>query len=200
MPILFILLLVLAIKSLTLKDSYKGVEFLFKTEFKTFFDNKSAVLYAIGHSFFSLSIVMAIMITYGSYVDKKENLFSSVFKVAVLDTLVAVISGLIIFPAVFSFGLEPSESAGLVFVSLPNIFNSMIGGQFFGAIFFLLFTFAGLTSTISVLETSVSYLIDDKNINRVKSTILSSIGIFIISIISSLSLGNLGSTINSVGA
>ncbi|MDO5027226.1 MAG: sodium-dependent transporter [Tissierellia bacterium] len=191
MPILFAILVVLAIRSLSLKNASLGLEFLFKPDFKAFFNDRDAILTAIGHSFYSLSIGMGILITYGSYVSKEENLFASVAKISLLDTLVAVLSGVVIFPAVFSFGLEPAQGAGLVFASLPNIFQSMWGGQFFGALFFLLFTFAALTSTISLLETSVSYLVDKRQMPRQKASLIASLGIAVIAIFSSLSMGNL---------
>lgn len=189
MPVLLMLLILLAIRSLSLENAYLGLDFLFKPDFKAFFNDKDAILTAIGHSFYSLSIGMGIMITYGSYVNKNENLFSSVAKISVLDTLVAILSGVVIFPAVFSFGIEASQGPGLVFASLPNIFQSMWGGQFFGAMFFLLFTFAALTSTISLLETSVSFLVDNKKMDRKKASLLSSLGIAIIAVFASLSMG-----------
>lgn len=189
MPALLIILVLLAIRSLTMENASLGLNFLFKPDFKAFFSDRDAILTAIGHSFYSLSIGMGIMITYGSYVSKSENLFSSVAKISFLDTLVAILSGVVIFPAVFSFGLEPAQGPGLVFASLPNIFQSMWGGQVFGAMFFLLFTFAALTSTISLLETSVSFLVDNKKIDRKKASLLASIGIAIIAIFSSLSMG-----------
>lgn len=191
MPGLFILLIILVVRSLTLEKAYLGLEFLFKPDFKSLFSDRDAILSAIGHSFYSLSIGMGIMVTYGSYVNKDENLFSTVFKISILDTLAAVLSGMVIFPAVFSYGLEPSQGPGLVFASLPNIFQSMWGGQIFGGLFFLLFTFAALTSTISLLETSVSYLIDDKAMGRGKATLLAGAGLVVISVLSSLSMGNL---------
>lgn len=191
MPALLGILVILAIRSLSLENASLGLKFLFKPDFKAFFSDRDAILTAIGHSFYSLSIGMGIMVTYGSYVSKSENLFSSVAKISILDTFVAVIAGVVIFPAVFSFGLEPSQGPGLVFASLPNIFQSMWGGRVFGALFFLLFTFAALTSTISLLETSVSYLVDKKDMDRQKASLLASLGIALIAIISSLSMGNL---------
>lgn len=189
MPVLLTILVLLGIRSLTLENASLGLEFLFKPDFKSFFSDRDSILTAVGHSFYSLSIGMGIMITYGSYVNKSENLFSSVAKISVLDTLVAILSGVVIFPAVFSFGLEPSQGPGLVFASLPNIFQSMWGGQVFGSMFFLLFTFAALTSTISLLETSVSFLVDNRKMNRKKASLIASIGIAVIAIFSSLSMG-----------
>lgn len=189
LPVLLIILVVLSIKSLSLEGAYKGLEFLYKPDFETLFASKDGILVAMGHAFYSLSLGMGIMITYGSYMDKGENLGKSVIKITIMDTLVALLAGLVIFPAVFSFGLEPGQGAGLVFITLPNVFLQMPGGFLFGSLFFLLLTFAALTSTISLLETVVAYLIDSKGMERRKATLYSGLLIMILAIISSLSMG-----------
>lgn len=107
-----------------------------------------------------------------------------------MDTVIAILSGLVIFPAVFSFGLEPSQGPGLVFISLPNVFGGMVGGRVFGTLFFMLLSFAALTSTISLLEVVVSYLIDSKGLKRSTATLLSGGLICIICVLSSLSMGS----------
>lgn len=189
LPILLLILIVLSVRSLTLKNAMAGLEFLFKPDFRTLLQSKDGILVAMGHAFYSLSLGMGIMVTYGSYMKKEENLGSAVLKISIMDTVVALLAGLVIFPAVFSFGLEPNQGPGLVFVTLPNVFLQMPGGVLFGSLFFLLLTFAAITSTISLLETVVAYLIDSKGMERKTATILSGIGISVISVISSLSMG-----------
>ncbi|WP_300410591.1 sodium-dependent transporter [Lagierella sp.] len=190
LPILAIILVILAIRSLTLPGAYKGVEFLLKPDFKAFFQKKDAILVAMGHAFYSLSLGMGILITFGSYMSQKDDLSDVAVKIAITDTIIAVLAGFVIFPAVFSFGLAPSQGPGLVFVSLPNVFGNMFGGKIFSALFFTLLAFSALTSTISLLETVVSYFIDSLGLKRSHATLLSGGLIFIICIFSSLSMGS----------
>lgn len=189
LPVLLIILIILSVRSLTLENAMKGVEFLFKPDFGALFASKDGILVAMGHAFYSLSLGMGIMVTYGSYMKKDEHLGGAILKISVMDTVVALLAGLVIFPAVFSFGLEPNQGAGLVFVTLPNVFMQMPGGVFFGSLFFLLLTFAAITSTISLLETVVAYFIDSMGMERKKATLVSGIGISFISVVSSLSMG-----------
>ncbi len=116
---------------------------------------------------------MGTLITYGSYIQKKENLGTTAFSVAVADTLVAVLAGIAIFPAVFAFNLEPNSGEGLVYITLPNIFQQMQGGYFFAIAFFILLSVAALTSTISVLEVIVAFFSEELGIKRKQATMLS---------------------------
>lgn len=189
LPLLLVILVVLAGIALTLSGAKEGLEFLWKPDFGKLFESKDGILAAMGHAFYSLSLGMGIMITYGSYVNKDEHLGKAVLKISIMDTLVALLAGLVIFPAVFSFGLEPNGGAGLVFITLPNVFEQMAFGQVFGTLFFILLTFAALTSTISLLETVVAYLIDSKGMKRIPATLLSGAGISVLAVVSSLAMG-----------
>ena len=189
MPILFILLIMLMIRSVTLEGASKGLEFLFKPDFSKL--TVKGVLEALGHAFYSLSLGMGIILTYGSYIKKEENIFPLAVQITIADTLVALMAGVVIFPAVFAYGLEPTSGPGLIFITLPAVFKSMPFGNFFGAMFFLLVAIAAITSTISLLEGVVSFVTEEYKINRVKATILISLGIFALSIPSTLSFGTM---------
>lgn len=189
LPLLLIILIILAGIALTLSGAKQGLEFLYKPDFAALFESKDGILAAMGHAFYSLSLGMGIMITYGSYVNKDEHIGKAVLKISIMDTLVALLAGLVIFPAVFTYGLEPNGGAGLVFITLPNVFEQMAGGPIFGMLFFILLTFAALTSTISLLETVVAYLIDSKGMKRMTATLLSGVGISILAVVSSLAMG-----------
>lgn len=187
MPSLFILLIVLAIRTLTLPGAEKGLEFYLKPDFSKI--NGQVILAAMAHSFFSLSLGMGCMVTYGSYLDKKENLLSNAVIIPLLDTFVAFMAGLVILPAVFAFGFEPNSGPGLVFITLPAVFSTMPAGQIFAVLFFVLLTVAALTSSISLLEVVVSYFIDQKGWKRSKAVLFNSIIMFILCIAASLSNG-----------
>ena len=171
MPILFILLIFLVVKSLTLKGSMSGLIFYLKPDFSKV--SGSMLINALGQAFFSLSLGMGTMITYGSYLSKKDNLVTSVSSVCILDTFIAFIAGLAIFPALFAMGLKPDQGPGLVFVIIPSIFSKMPGGAYFGSAFFVLLSIAALTSTISLLEVTVAYFIEEWKWTRKKATIIS---------------------------
>ncbi|RMH61658.1 MAG: sodium-dependent transporter [Calditrichaeota bacterium] len=164
MPLFFILLLALVIYAMTLDGAGKGLEFYLKPDFSKI--TGRTLLAALGQAFFSLSLGMGTMITYGSYLSKNDNLVTSGVSVALFDTLIALFAGLIIFPALFTMGKDPSAGPTLVFVVLPELFAQMPGGLVVGALFFVLLTVAALTSTISLLEVPVSYLIDDHKMDR----------------------------------
>jgi NSS family neurotransmitter:Na+ symporter len=186
-PMLLLIIIVLDVQALRLPGGMAGIDFLFKPDFSKL--TKEAVLAALGHAFFSLSLGMGIMITYGSYIDKKENLGKMAVNVSIADTLIALLAGVAIFPAVFAFGVEPTSGAGLVFMALPNVFPQMPGGYIFGVLFFTLLALAALTSTISLLEVVVAYLVDTHKVERKKAAILSSIAITLIGMVASLSNG-----------
>ncbi|QNL21908.1 sodium-dependent transporter [Hyphobacterium sp. CCMP332] len=189
MPILLILLATLIIYSLTLPGALQGAKFYLVPNFS---DISLRTIYtAMGQSFFSLSLGMGALITYGSYISKKENIISSAITVTLVDGLVAFMAGLLIFPLVFSQGQAPSAGPGLVFVALPGIFQEMgpIMGRLIGGGFFLLLCFAALTSTISLLEVPVAFIVDEKNWPRKKVVFGLAFLIFLIGIPSMLSVG-----------
>jgi len=188
MPVLFILLLLLTIRSITLPGAGEGLSFYLKPDFTKV--TAGTVGKALGQALFSLSLGMGAMITYGSYISQKDNITISAGYVCLFDTLIAIIAGLMTFPALFSMGLNPEEGGpGLVFVLLPSIFAKMPGGFIFGAGFFLLLTVAALTSTISLLEVTVSYLVDDWKWKRVYAVLIMSSFAFLLGIPSALSAG-----------
>ena len=188
MPLLVLILIVLAIRSITLPGGTDGLSFLFKPDFSKI--TGSVVISALGQAFFSLSMGMGVLITYGSYIKKEDNLLSSSVSVVLADTLVAVLAGLVIFPAAFSFGVQPTAGMGLVFNTLPMIFNQMSGGYFFCIIFFVLLAVAALTSTISLLEVIVAYLVEELHINRRWATVVAAVASAIVGVFASLSLKN----------
>jgi NSS family neurotransmitter:Na+ symporter len=153
---------------LTLPGAENGLLFYLKPDFAKI--NGRVFLEAMGQAFFSLSLGMGTMLTYGSYLGKKENLVSSAAWVAALDTTVAILAGFIIFPALFSQNMAPDQGPGLVFTILPVIFAHMPGGMWFGTLFFVLLAVAALTSTISILEVPVAFLIDEKKWPRRKAS------------------------------
>lgn len=186
MPILLTIIVVLGIRSVTLPGASEGLKFLFYPDFSKI--TNSSILMALGQAFFSLSIGMGALITYGSYIKKSDNLGNTVFSVAMADTLIAILAGVAIFPAVFSFGISPDSGPNLVYQTLPNIFAQMKGGYVFALMFFSLLLVATITSTISILEVVVAYLAEEKNMSRRKATVLTSVGIAILGSLCSLSL------------
>jgi len=187
MPVLFVLLLLLTLRSVTLPGASKGLAFYLKPDFSKI--TVGAAGKALGQALFSLSLGMGAMITYGSYLSKKENLVIAGSYVAFFDTLIAIIAGLMTFPALFAMGLDPAGGPGLVFVVIPTIFAKMPGGDFFGAGFFLLLSVAALTSTISLLEVPVAYLVDEWKWTRKKAVLIMSALSFMLGIPSALSNG-----------
>ena len=187
MPVLFFLLLLMVFRSLTLPGAKEGLQFLFKPDFSKL--TGAGVLGALGQSFFSLSLGMGAMVTYGSYIRKEDSLFKTSLWISVCDLLVAILAGVVIFPAVFSFGMDPAAGPQLVYVVLPNVFNSMPMGGLFAAVFFLLLGIAALTSTISLQEIIVAFNVEELHWSRRKSSIISMISIFVIGIFCTLSFG-----------
>jgi NSS family neurotransmitter:Na+ symporter len=185
MPLLLVIILILDIRAVTLPGAGEGVNFLFKPDFSAL--NAEAVLVALGHAFFSLSLGMGTMITYGSYIGKKENLGETALQVTIADTVIALAAGLAIFPAVFAFGVEPSAGPGLVFITLPNVFNQMAGGMIWGILFFSLLAIAALTSAISILEVVVAYLAEETSMSRKKATIVAASAITFVGVLAGLS-------------
>ncbi|MCD6118131.1 sodium-dependent transporter [bacterium] len=190
MPILLGILLLLLVRSVTLKGASKGVAFYLKPDLGAI--SPKLVIQAIGQALFSLSLGMGTMITYGSYVDKKENLPSSAAWIVIFNTVISITAGFIIFPAIFSQGMSPDQGSGVMFNTLPVLFSKMPAGAFFGPLFFLILGIAALTSTISILEVPVAYFIDEKKIDRKKISIIIGVIAFLIGIPSALSQGAVG--------
>ena len=164
MPLLIFILLLLCINSFTLDGFGAGMSFLFKPDFSKITAN--TVLDALGQVFFTLSLGMGVMITYSSYVVKPENMLRSKGIVTMIDTSIAIISGIAIFPAVFTFGISPTQGPDLIFLTLPNVFGQMTGGQYVGILFFLLITIAALTSMVSIFEMMTNYMMEELKMTR----------------------------------
>lgn len=169
-PLLFVLLIAFCINSLRLPNAQEGVKFLFVPDFSAL--TPSVLLGAMGQAFFSLSLGVGTLITYSSYFQKDVKLVKSASIVATLDTAFAILAGLIIFPALFSFGMQPAAGPKLVFEVLPSIFSQMAGGSVWAALFFFLLFIASLTSTISMAENSISYFAEEAHMSREKATIV----------------------------
>lgn len=191
MPMLFLILIALCVRSITLPGASEGLTFLFNPDFSKI--DSSVVLSAMGQAFFSLSIGMGCLITYASYFGKQTNLQTTALQVTILDTLVAVLAGVMIFPAVFSFGIEPTTGPELVFITLPNVFEQLPFGNIWSFVFFVLLALAALTSTISLHEVSTAYVHEEYHISRKKAAVIVSIGVTIVGILCSLSMGVLSS-------
>ncbi len=178
MPVLFLLLLYLFIHGLFSSGAAQAARFLFSADFASL--TPKSLLEAVGHSFFTLSLGAGVMITYGSYLDRQADLFSMAVKVSALDTMVALLAGMAIFPVVFSAGLDPGAGPGLVFQTIPIVFSAAPMGRLLAVVFFLLLAFAALSSSISMLEVSVAWLVDEKSWSRLKATTVLSFGAFLL--------------------
>ena len=185
MPVLFLLLLVLIIRGITLDGAAAGIRFFLTPDFSKI--STRSILVALGHAFFSLSLGMGAMITYGSYVDREQNVFISALSVVALDTLIALMAGLAIFPAVFAMGFDPAKGAGLVFLVLPTVFSHIPLGPLWAALFFLLLTVAALTSGISLLEVVTAYFVDERRWSRVKAAVVFGTVVFLLGVLCALS-------------
>ncbi|MCG8459528.1 MAG: sodium-dependent transporter, partial [Holophagales bacterium] len=182
-----VFLLFLVGRALTLEGAGAGLEFMFSADFSKL--EGPGIISALGQALFSLSIGMGAMITYGSYLSEKENIPISAISVAVFDTSIALLGGLIIFPTLFATGADPAQGPGLVFVVMASIFNTLPMGHLFAILFYGLLAIAALTSTISLLEVIASYFIDDRKWSRSKAVWVSTLACFAIAIPSALSLG-----------
>ncbi len=171
MPSLFVLLILMVAYAMT-TDSYdQGVKFLFTPDFSKLTGN--GVLTAMGHAFFTLSLGMGAIMVYGSYLPKDVSISKTVFLIAGTDTVVALLAGIAIFPIVFASGLEPAAGPGLIFQTLPIAFGNMTGGWFFGVLFFVMLVFAALSSSISLIEPAVAWLVENKDMSREQACIWS---------------------------
>lgn len=170
MPMLFGMLIILVLRSITLPGASEAIKWYLSPDFSKI--TGGTWIAALGQVFFSMSVGMSGMVTYASYLGKKENLPKTAIVVSLMDTVVALLAGFVIFPAVFSFGIEPGAGPGLVFVTLPTVFSQMPFGSLFSFIFFVLLSVACLTSSISILEMPVSYLIEKFKMTRIKAAFI----------------------------
>ena len=189
MPALFIMIIVIAVRSVTLKGAGAGLSFLFNPDFskvtgQTFLD-------ALGQAFFSLSLGCGTIITYASYVAKKESIVGLSSQTAIADTTFALLAGVAIMPAVFAFGISPSQGPGLVFVTLPYIFSQIPFGNVLGVIFFFVLFIAAITSAISLIEVLVAYLKEEFGFSRLAAVAVSFFGVGTVAVLCSLSQGDM---------
>lgn len=187
MPLLFVILIALSIHSLLMPNGGEGLRFFFRPDFSKV--TPSTVLVALGQAFFSLSIGIGTMVTYASYFKPDTNLRHTALNVTILDTLVAILAGVVIFPAVFSVGIAPSSGPSLVFITLPSIFNGMPWSMVWSSIFFLLLVVAALTSTISLHEVVTAYLHEEWHLTRRAAAWVTTAGTAALAALASLSLG-----------
>ena len=187
MPVLFIIILFIAGRSVTLEGAEAGIQYYLNPDFSKI--NGTVVLQAMGQAFFSMSVGWGLMITFGSYLKKDANIVNAGGWIAGMDTAVALLGGLMVFPALFALlpGKDPAAGPALVFDVLPKVFDAMPGGNIIGGLFFILLMVAALTSTISMLEVPVAYLIDDRKWDRKKATWIVGIAAMILSVPSALS-------------
>ena len=185
MPLLFLILIVFCVKALFLPGASKGLRFLFYPDFSQL--TMRGVLDAFGQAFLSLSIGISCLVTYGSYFKDDLSLSKDAATVGVLDTLVAILSGVMIFPAVFTFNVEPTAGPRLIFEVLPGIFQQMTGGYVWALLFFLLVFFASLTSTISLSEIPITFLIEEHKLSRPRAILWTALITFVLAILAALS-------------
>ena len=196
MPLLGFLMIFMVVYSIINGDFSKAMSFLFAPDFSNV--TSDTLLQAMGQAFFSLSLGMGSIMAYGAYMPKDQKVVSTSFTVASLDTLIAVLAGLAIFPIIFAFNLEPNSGPGLVFVSMLSAFNQMQFGQFIGPLFFILLSVAALSSSISLLEPGVAYLSEENILSRKRSAEIISFFVWILGIGSALSF-NIWSDFNLIG-
>ncbi len=187
MPLILAILVVLVVRGITLPGGMEGVKFLFLPKFSDL--TASSIVLALGHAFFTLSLGMGTMITYGSYLERGQNLLSSSLWVVAVDTMIAMLAGVAIFTLVFAMGADPAEGPGLIFVVLPTVFPQMPGGVVWGTMFFFLLFMAALTSAISILEVVTAYFIDQRGWTRARATFIFGSVIGVVGLFCSLSLG-----------
>lgn len=189
MPMLFVLMLVLIVRGLTLPGAMAGVEYLFKPRLENF--TASSLFNAMGFAFFSLSLGAGVMVTYAGYLSQKANLLTSTAWVAGLSIMAALLGGLMVMPTVFAFGLDPNAGPGLTFVTMPAIFSQLPAGQIFAVIFYACLIFAAMTSSVSMLEAVVGTLQHSANLSRAQTAIGGTMLAMIIGLFCCLSFGSL---------
>lgn len=183
MSSLFIIMIALAVRSVTLEGAAEGLAFYLVPDFGRMFEAGigEAIYAALGQAFFTLSLGIGALAIFGSYISKDRSLTGEAVSVCALDTTVALLSGLIIFPACFAFGIDAGQGPGLVFVTLPNVFNQMAGGQLWGSLFFLFMSFAALSTVIAVFENIISFGMDLWGWERKKTVVINVVLILILS-------------------
>ena len=184
MSCLFLILLILCIRSVTLPGASEGLRFYLIPDFTRFTENGvgNTIFAAMGQAFFTLSLGIGAMAIFGSYIGKDHTLTGETINICLLDTLVAFLAGLIIFPSCFAFGVDPGQGTGLVFITLPNIFNQMVGGRIFGVLFFVFMTFAAQSTIIAVFENIISFSMDLFGTSRKKTVLINGIAIILLSL------------------
>ena len=202
MPTLFLLLLIIVGASCMLPGADKGIEFLFKPDLTAI--NSNVFLAALGQAFYSLSIAMGCICTYASYFSKQTNLTKSALQIGVIDSIVAILAGLMIFPAAFSVGVNPDSGPSLIFITLPNVFQQAFSqmpvvGYVIALLFFLLLSLAALTSLISLHEVSTAFFHEELVITRKKAALLVTVSTCVIGVFCSLSLGAVGHSLEFFG-
>ena len=184
MSCLFLILLILCIRSVTLPGASEGLRFYLIPDFTRFTENGvgNTIFAAMGQAFFTLSLGIGAMAIFGCYIGKDHTLTGETINICLLDTLVAFLAGLIIFPSCFAFGVDPGQGPGLVFITLPNIFNQMVGGRIFGVLFFVFMTFAAQSTIIAVFENIISFSMDLFGTSRKKTVLINGIAIILLSL------------------
>ena len=183
MSFLLVILVILCIRSVTLDGAAEGIRFYLIPDFGKMVENGigDVVFAAMGQAFFTLSLGIGAMAIVGSYISKERRLLGESMNICILDTLIALMAGLVIFPACFAFGVDPGEGPGLVFVTLPNIFNQMTGGRIFGTLFFIFMSFAAMSTIIAVFENILSFSMDLWGWERKKAVLVNGILIILLS-------------------
>ena len=189
MIVLLLIMVALAVNSLFLKGSAQGVRFYLIPDFGRMQEAGigDVIVAAMNQAFFTLSIGMGAMAIFGSYIDKSRSLFGEAINVALLDTFVAIVAGLIVIPACFAFGVEPEQGAGLIFLTLPNIFNNMPLGRLWGSLFFVFMTFAAFSTVLAVFEGIIASVMDLTGWTRKKTCLVSAVAVFLLSLPCALS-------------
>ena len=201
MILLFVLMIILAVRSVTLPGAEKGLEFYLLPDFKKAAEAglKEVIFAAMGQAFFTLSLGIGAIAIFGSYIDKSRRLTGEAISVAILDTLVALMAGLVIFPACFAFGVNPGSGPNLVFITLPNVFNEMPGSRIWGAMFFLFMSFAALSTIIAVFQNILSFAQDLWGWSLKKAIVFNAVLIIVLSLPCALGF-NVWSFIQPLGA
>lgn len=184
MSSLLVIMLVLVIRAVTLPGAIEGLKFYLIPDFGKMIESglSDAIFAAMGQAFFTLSVGIGALAIFGSYIGKERRLTGEAISVTILDTFVAFVAGLIIFPACFAFGVNPGEGPGLVFVTLPNVFREMAGGRIWGALFFLFMTFAAISTVIAVFQNIISYARELWGWNLRKSVLVNGVLLFVLSV------------------
>lgn len=185
MPLLFIILLLLVLRGVTMANASLGLDYLFRPDWSAL--TPTAILAALGQAFFTMSLGQGTMITYGSYLHQKENVLSACLPALLMDTIVSILAAIAVFTIVFSVGLNPDVGPGLVFQTLPIAFHQIPWGGVFSTLFFLLVAIAAVTSEISAMEPAIAYLIDEWEISRHRAVWICGVGAFLLGIPSALS-------------